>query len=204
MPDPVANELSGAATPNATSGDASPAPPSPWTPSPAAPEPGAPQTDPRPGGLLRRLVNPIVGRILLVGVIVVGGVLVRDFVSGNADDLRTGDCIDAPAMGQEVEDVQHHPCDQSHTAEVFAAFEYAAASGAAYPTDTTMDNVVLSRCYSEFATYTGGSFESREDLDMAYMSPTVQGWGQGDRTMTCILLRVDGAAMTSSMRNTAR
>jgi hypothetical protein len=217
MNEPQPNQLANTATPNTMSGNAGPKSPQPPTVLPAPTEAQPPtvpwlQTDAQPkpqqsesgpGGGLRRLANPWVARLALVGAIGLGGVLLRDFVSGSPDALRPGDCIDTPAMDVEIEDVQHHPCDQGHTAEVFSVFEYAADSGAPYPDDPTMDNVILPRCYSEFATYTGTSFDDRQELDMSYLVPTSDGWGMGDRSVICILMRVDAGSMTSSMRNSA-
>jgi hypothetical protein len=189
MRDPVPNQLANSATPNATTDGGGSAPPQ-----------GAPTARRRLGFI----AHPLVARLALVGVIAVGGILARDFISGSPDALRPGDCIDAPVVEQEIEQVQHHPCDQAHTAEVFAAFEYAASREAPYPNEATMDDVVMPRCYSEFGTYTGTSFEVREELDMTYLFPTQDGWTQGDRSIICVLLRVDGAAMTSSMRGSSR
>ena len=78
-----------------------------------------------------------VRRYLLLGAIVVIVLVVafvfRDRLSGNAGDLAVGDCFDAPTLdGQTVSDVQHHPCTEPHTGEVFAVVTNPAAD-AAYP-----------------------------------------------------------------------
>ena len=195
MSDPVPNQLSNTATPNVVSSEGGVVTPQ--------PQPG-PGGEPGPANGRGRgfLANPLVLRLGLIALIVVGGIVVRDFVGGDPDSLRPGDCIDAPGTEAEVEQVQHHPCGQAHSAEVFAVFNYPAARDAAYPDEATMDDVVMSRCYSEFGAYTGSSFDVRDELDMSYMYPTQDGWRDGDRKFICLLLRVDGAVMNASMRGT--
>ena len=47
-------------------------------------------------------------RLGLLGVIGVGALVARPFLSGNVGDLKVGDCFDEPTIGQTVDDVQHH------------------------------------------------------------------------------------------------
>ncbi|MBA3875836.1 MAG: hypothetical protein C0498_02695 [Anaerolinea sp.] len=62
----------------------------------------------------------IVLRVGIVALIIVGGLVLRPFLSGSAGDLKVSDCFDPPAADTEtVSDVQHQPCDQDHGAEVF-------------------------------------------------------------------------------------
>jgi hypothetical protein len=56
-------------------------------------------------------------RIAIIAVIAGGAYILRDRLTANAGDLKVGDCFDDPT-GEQVKDVQHHPCTESHTAEV--------------------------------------------------------------------------------------
>src|SRR5262245_56412524 len=67
------------------------------------------------------------GNLIVIGIFIalgVGGFIFRDFLSANATDLKVGDCFDEPANMESVEDVQHHPCTDEHTAEVFFTGKY--------------------------------------------------------------------------------
>ena len=67
-------------------------------------------------------------RLGIIGAIALGGVREAehggegargDRLGGNVSDLKVGDCIDRPATAnQTVSDIQHHPCDEAHSAEV--------------------------------------------------------------------------------------
>src|SRR4051794_15193034 len=60
-------------------------------------------------------------RIGIIGLFVVGGIgafLFRDRLASDAGTLTVGECYDDPVGTQEISDVQHHPCKDSHTAEV--------------------------------------------------------------------------------------
>lgn len=208
MSDPVPNQLSGEAVPNVSTPGGAPAPGAPAAPAGGPGWAALPQPTPPPasGGSRRSGVAGFIFstlgiRVIIIAVIAVGGLLVRDFVSGSASDIRVGDCIDVPTGGpQEVKDLQHHPCDQAHTGEVIAVFDYTGGSSATYPSDDQFSEVAAGRCVSEFLLYVGASFDAREDLDMTYLTPTQEGWGKGDREMTCIVMTIDGTALTTSVK----
>ena len=61
--------------------------------------------------------------------IVIGGLVLRDRLSGSASDLKIGDCFDVPATETDIKDVQHHPCTEAHTGEVFAVVTHPAPKG---------------------------------------------------------------------------
>ena len=59
---------------------------------------------------------------IAIGVFALGGYLLRDYLSGSAGDLKVGDCFDVPSFETQsatVKDVQHHPCSELHSGEVF-------------------------------------------------------------------------------------
>ena len=143
-------------------------------------------------------------RVGIIAVIVVGGFLVRQWVSGNASDLNVGDCFDQPsATNTVVEDVQHHPCSDAHLAEVFYVGDYDLAS-ASYPTDDAFQAFVLDRCIGAFQTYTGRTYQEAEELDIQPFWPTEEGWGKGDKEVTCFAVRVDGKTMATSVKTQAQ
>jgi Septum formation len=143
-------------------------------------------------GAARRYI--ILAAILIV---IVGGIFVfRDRLSGNAGDLAVGDCFDAPTLdGGTVSDVQHHPCTEAHTGEVFAVITNPAGSDAAYPDQPARIAFAGDQCAAPFLTYVGIAMDSSA-LDIRYFGPTSDGWGKGDRTFTCYV-NTDPAVTTS-------
>jgi len=137
-------------------------------------------------------------RIGVIGVIVVGALIFRDRLSGSAGDLRVGDCFDEPGDAQNVEDVQHHPCTDAHTAEIVFVGNHPDAE--TYPDLDAFDAFVYERCVPAFESYTGRDWETDTELDMAYFYPTSEGWPSGDHEISCYLVRLDSGKMMSSMK----
>jgi Septum formation len=142
-------------------------------------------------------------RIGIVAIIAVGALVFRDRLSSNASELKVGDCFDDPVAtsGQVVKDVQHHPCTEAHTAEVIFLGPMTGAD-TAYPADATVGTFLKAQCLPAWQAYTGKDFETEVVLTLGYLMPTQEGWGKGDRDITCYAAREDGAAMTSSVRKT--
>jgi hypothetical protein len=154
----------------------------------------APQPAPR-RRVSRRLL--ITGGIVVVAVVL--AVVFRDRISGSAGDLRVGDCFDTPANMTDVKDVQHHPCTEAHDAEAVLVQDYPNAT--AYPGIDAFDEFVQSTCVPAWEAYTGRTYETDSELDIAYFYPQEQGWGSGDREVECFALRVDHAKLTSSVKS---
>lgn len=223
MSDPVPNQLSGEATPNVSaagtpppgSTGGAPAPGTPaaapgasgtpvgWTPGPApAPTPAAASGGGARSGILALVLSPIGIRLLIGAVILVGGLLVRDFVTRDVDDINVGDCIDVPTnLSQDFSELQHHPCDQAHTGEVISVFNYTpGGSSEPYPGIPAFEAQVARTCLPAFATYTGTSFEDRADLDLTWFHPTETSWSKGDRELVCVAVNIDGSTMKASIK----
>jgi hypothetical protein len=140
--------------------------------------------------------------IVVIVVIAIGALVFRDRLSSNASDLKVGDCFDEPtAIGQTVSDVQHHPCNETHTAEVFAVSTNPAANGAVYPDLPGQQDYVAQVCSQPFADYVGSPFES-SSLDLHYFAPTQDGWTGGDRLFTCYVTHQDGSPFSATVKGT--
>ena len=178
-----ANELSGSAAPNRIS-----------TPGPG-PAPEAPAEAPAP----RRgfAWTSIAIRVGIIAAIAIGFLVFRDRLTGAAVDLRVGDCFDVPGEVTEVDEVQHQPCGEAHDAEVVFVANY---SGTSYPVISGFDDYVVDNCIPAFEAYVGRSFEAATELDLSYFFPTLEGWGDGDREITCYLVSIDDSKLTRSMK----
>jgi hypothetical protein len=139
-------------------------------------------------------------RIGIIAVIVAVGVIFRVYLSGHAGDLNVGDCFDPPStVNTVVKNLQHHACTDPHLAEVFWVGDYDIAS-ATYPTEDAFQSFVHDRCVTAFQSYTGRSFQDAQELDVQPFWPTEEGWGKGDREVTCFAVRVDGGQLTASVK----
>jgi hypothetical protein len=145
-------------------------------------------------------MRSILIRVGIIAAIAGGAYLLRDFLPSNAGNLAVGDCFDLPAAEAEtVEDVQHHPCTETHGGEVVFVGNFEPAQDT-YPTDGEMFSFVTDRCIAAFFDYTGLTDATSQHLDMSAFTPTVDGWGDGERKVICYAVNVDGSPMTTSVK----
>ena len=139
-------------------------------------------------------------RFALVGVVAVGALIFRDRLSGSAGELKVGDCFDVPALQTNIRDVQHHPCNESHTGEVMSLETHPAAKGAPPPTDAELITFLATQCGASFFQYVGVDANAQRVLDYGAFYPADSDWNDGDRGITCYAYRLDEGAMTTSIR----
>jgi putative regulator of septum formation len=138
----------------------------------------------------------LVIRLVVIALFLSGGFIVRDRITGGAGDLKVGDCFDAK-QADVVKELQHHPCNEAHTAEVVLVSDYPSAKGAAYPTLTGFDAWGERTCAIALVTYVRPGTDL-EALRYGILYPTSSGWAGGDRGMTCFI--GSDAPMTNSLR----
>ena len=140
-------------------------------------------------------------RILIIAVIAVGAFVLRDRLTGNAGDLKVGDCFDKPTTAEEtIDEVQHHPCTEAHTAELIFQGDHPAAKDAAPPTDDELFSFVSDSCLPAFNSYSGGDLLADGVFDIGFIYPLDEDWKKGDREITCYAYRLDGTTMTTSIK----
>ena len=148
------------------------------------------------------IVRNIVLRLGILAVIGIAVVILRPFIMGNAGDLKLGECFDDPGEVQSVEDVQHHPCTDPHTAEVVYVGTLTAAKDAPYPSDAQLQTMVGATCIPAFNVYTGLDFDTDTEWTMGYFTPHAEDWGNGDRSVVCYATRIDATATSTSIKGT--
>ena len=122
-----------------------------------------------------------------------------DRVSQSALDLVVGDCFVEPAAEAEVQEVQRAPCNESHSGEVLLVGDYPDQDE--YPGEAAFTSWVEANCLGEvFSTYTGMAYEDATEIEVSYFYPTSEGWGQGDKEMTCYLVPADQVPVSFSYR----
>ena len=141
-------------------------------------------------------------RIGIIAVIAIGAFIFRDRLTSSAAELKVGDCFDVPTTQVDIKDVQHHPCTESHTGEVFILASHPAAKGTAPLTETQLRDFLGSACTPAFISYIGQDAVTAGVLDFGAFYPRDKDWTDGDRGVTCYAYRVDEKPMTSSIKKT--
>jgi hypothetical protein len=143
-------------------------------------------------------VSGIAVRILIVAAIAVGGLVLRDRLSSGAGDLKVGDCFDT-TQATEVKDVQHHPCTESHNAEVVLVTTHPSIKGAPYPSDADVETYGDNVCAPAVVSYVGPKAQL-DRLNYGIFYPKAADWKDGDRGVICYALNLDMSPMTSSLK----
>ena len=147
---------------------------------------------------------PVIAIVLVVGYLTSarrddeGSVTSRGTVP--IEDLRPGDCF---TVGDETEisQVDGIPCDESHPYEVFAIADYNVET---YPaTDDQLELAFQSVCTGPFESYVGTPYPDSA-LFAWFITPTEEGWEDGDHEFICYLFEEDESDMSESMRDSGR
>jgi putative regulator of septum formation len=148
--------------------------------------------------------------LLIVGVLVVGYLAsarrgdTGEITSGGSlsiEDLQVGDCFSFSDEGDEISQVDAHPCTEAHSHELFHVATWTGSDG--FPSVDQMDAFVFDECAPAFEQFVGEAYATSE-LYFDYFSPTSAGWDDGDRVFQCALYDPSDAALTSSMEDAAR
>jgi hypothetical protein len=185
-------------------GPSQPSPEWPTQPSPEwptqAPPPYSPP--PKPPSALRSRIGLVV-LLLIVAVIGVAFFVFRDRIGNDVSSLQPGECFDLPDETT-VSDVQRQPCNEPHDAEVFANVTHTAATDAAYPLtpSTEFGDLADDECVPQLLTYSGLTTDQLGTRGVFYgfFYPTREGWGKGDRVVTCYAINVDHSKLTGTIR----
>jgi hypothetical protein len=150
-------------------------------------------TEPAPvwRGLLRYAWIPVVGIVLVVGFLLSQGQ--RDL-----SNLAVGDCFNA-AEAEEISSVESRSCSEPHQFEVIHVFDWPSPSDP-YPSVDAQDEFVFNECAPAFATYVGAEYLA-SSLDFSYLSPTEEGWSQGDHEFVCAIFDPTDDVLDSSVRD---
>lgn len=117
--------------------------------------------------------------------------------SGNVFSLEVGTCYQDPGAVDEVSDVETVDCGEAHDYEVFALFDL---DDGDYPGQEAVGEAALQGCFLDFEQYVGRDYQSSE-LDMTWLIPTSDSWGDGDREVVCTLFEFAGGQLTGSMKD---
>ena len=195
-------------------GGMAPPPPSNLPPPPGSPD-GAPPLAPPPtgGGGLGTLAKVLLGVGALAVVLLVGvaalGVLLADSGTISAGSIERGECFadfaqfetDDTGTG-EVTSVDRIDCTEAHALEAYyvgPAYE----SYELYPGVEEIDDVAVTSCRQRFERFVDFDWESSE-LDFWWLTPTQDGWDQGDRELVCLVGESNKGSTVGTLENAGR
>jgi hypothetical protein len=147
---------------------------------------------------------PVVATVLIVGYLASarraddGSITTAGTVS--IGDLQVGDCFNV-SEGEEITEVDGVPCTEAHEYEVFALATY--EGDGTFPTEDEGDAIFTQLCNGPFATYVGEPYSTSE-IYASMISPTEDGWADGDHEFICVLYELDNPQVTESLRGANR
>ncbi len=142
----------------------------------------------------------------LAGAAVIGGVAIFGGVSAMGDEtvrddsgaiveaggvgvfaIKYGDCLIAP-MADEMQSVEGVPCDQPHDSQAFDAFDLTGFTS--FPGED-LELPAYEGCAARFESFVGIPYED-STLWVTFLSPTAEGWAQGDHEIQCLIVPETG------------
>ena len=119
--------------------------------------------------------------------------------SGNLSvfSLAVGDCFNSPADTQDVASVTAEPCNQPHSAQIYAKFNLA-GSNFSYPGTAAVTRLAASGCTAR----TGNIDRSKATnaMTVRFLFPDQNAWLGGRRTVACMIVNPT-ANLTYSLLN---
>jgi hypothetical protein len=121
--------------------------------------------------------------------------------SAPANELRVGDCLDAPTTST-FELVDLVPCAQPHDIEIYGRVQLPWGAAAEYPGNAAIEDLI-DGCMPGFHGFVGYAYEWSE-LEVFAIWPDADRWAIGDREMLCGVTALDGSPTTGTLRDAGR
>lgn len=113
-----------------------------------------------------------------------------------ANDLAPGDCFNTD--GSQVDEVTVVDCEQPHFYETFLNYDMTQGADETYPGDEAVLDDADGQCRPAFEEYVGTPYDDSA-LFITVIRPSESTWGDGDRTVICVLNEEDAdTEMTGS------
>lgn len=114
---------------------------------------------------------------------------------GNVHDLAVGDCFQDPEDGTTlIVDVDTVDCSEPHDNEVFHIYEI----------DTLgTEDSYFEDCVAQFTSYVGSDYATSE-IFVSSISPTAEGFAEGDNEVICIAFLEPPNRLTGTVKDSGR
>ena len=109
-----------------------------------------------------------------------------------APTADVGDCVDLNVDSATVTELEGYECSKEHDAEVY--YKADATTTGDYDQDA-VEQEAIDACLASFEEYVGVDYYSSV-LDVYYIYPDSEGWGQGDRQVLCAVYTPDTTGVT--------
>ncbi len=123
----------------------------------------------------------------------------------SVDLLVPGDCFDYSELTEGIVGIPPVDCSVPHEAEVYLIFDLEGVSEADYLDEYDEDDINrLSQdaCLAAFPDYVGIDYWESEYYYL-WLSPTPEGWAEGEREVVCFLVPELGVMLTESLQGAA-
>lgn len=111
------------------------------------------------------------------------------------NEVAVGDCFNDP-NSELVTTLEIVDCAEPHDNEVYAK---TLLTESVWPGSEAVEEVAFAACLGEFEGYVGETY-AESSLDYFFLSPTEEGFGDGDRTVLCVLYSADLEKLSGSRR----
>lgn len=114
--------------------------------------------------------------------------------------LKAGDCGGPPSSDVFVASFELTPCTKPHRAEVAGRYQLTAAT---YPGHSLLVTEAYRDCQPLFEAHVGKPFWDSQ-YDIMTITPSPSSWDTGDREVICLVVDVDGRALTTAAKDSRR
>lgn len=120
--------------------------------------------------------------------------------SGNLNvfSLAVGDCFNNPVTAQDVATVTAEPCNQSHSAQIYAKFNLT-GSNFSYPGTATVSQLASTGCTARTADVDRSKVTNA--MAVHFFFPDQTAWLNGRRTVACMVVDQSGDFSYSVLRS---
>jgi Domain of unknown function (DUF4190)/Septum formation len=112
--------------------------------------------------------------------------------------LAVGDCLNNPATAQDVSTVTAEPCNQSHSAQIYAKFNLT-GSNFSYPGTATVTQLASTGCTARTANVDRSKVTNA--MTVHFFFPDQTAWLNGRRTVACMVVDQSGGFSYSVLKS---
>ncbi len=137
--------------------------------------------------------------LLVIG----GGIAAFNYLGGSrpVTEMSVGDCFDvADPESRFIDDVTKRECTEPHQYEMYFVGDLPDGQ---YPSDSDVTLWLEANCLPAFTEYVGIDYQSSVLVALP-ITPTEDGWNDGDHSVQCAMHDPNNTELTESLKDAAR
>ena len=165
-------------------------------------------------GRSSRLLAAVVAGVALLVValiaVALAGLLVRSDEPWGTSTITDGDCFAEfsafeaePGVQTTIGPVNPADCAAPHALEAYYVGTAYVGLGEEYPLLDVLDDVAITECEKRFESFVDAEWQTSE-LDFWWLTPSQEGWEQGDRELICLVGDYEKALTSGSLVGAGR